>query len=271
MPRLRPRATWLLSAGLHVAAVILAFTVSWQAPWRTGYVVIAPPSELPELPPYGGTRARRGPPGGLGRLAPAAEVPAETREPAAPPSGARDTAPAGPAPEWGPLVPGPQLGDGRLWVSPRPALPASIAEQLYGTVDSLERDAAVVARLRAMVDTLNRALDEEQRAHRLPSWTVRGDSGDPQWGLDPRNIYIAGIKIPTAALALLGNLLPQGNYDEGLRARALQGMREDLLRSAQRAENFQQFKRYVRELRERKQAERDVQRRARGDTARVTP
>jgi hypothetical protein len=74
------------------------------------------------------------------------------------------------------------------------------------------------------------------------------------------------------ALALLGNLLPQGNYDEGLRARQLQDMREDLLRAADRAQSFQDFKRYVRELRERKQAERDAERRRRAqDTTTVIP
>lgn len=262
-----------MSAALHAVALVLAVVVPWQAPRRTAFVVIAAPELTPELPPYGGTRTRRGPAGGLGRAAPplGAEAPAATPQPAAPPSGARDTVPAPAVSLWGPLVPGPQLGDGRLWVSPRPALPLAVAEQIYGTVDSLERDAAVVARLRAMVDTLNRALDEAQRAHQLPSWTVRGDSGEPVWGIDPQNIYVAGIKIPTMALALLGNIFPQGNYDEGLRARALQGMREDLLRSAQRAENYQQFRRYVRELRDRKQAEREAQRRARGDTARVSP
>ena len=48
------------------------------------------------------------------------------------------------------------------------------------------------------------------------------------------------------ALALLGNLLPQGNFDESMRARQLQDMRDDLLHAAARAESFQQFRRYVR-------------------------
>jgi hypothetical protein len=83
---------------------------------------------------------------------------------------------------------------------------------------------------------------------------------------------VAGIKIPTMALALLGNLLPQGNFDEGVRARQLQDMRTDLLRAADRAQSFQDFRRYVRELRERKQAERDAERRRRAqDTTTVIP
>jgi len=51
-----------------------------------------------------------------------------------------------------------------------------------------------------------------------------------------------------------------------MRARHLQDMREDLLRAAARAETYHDFKRYVQELRARKQAERDAEKRARGDT-----
>jgi hypothetical protein len=67
-------------------------------------------------------------------------------------------------------------------------------------------------------------------------------------------------------------LLPQGNFDEELRARQLNDMRADLLRAADRAQTFAQFRRYVRELRERKQAERDAEQRRRAqDTVTVVP
>lgn len=276
MPRFRSRTAWLVSAAIHAVAIVLAITIAWQAPRRQTFVVLAPPPPPELLSPYGGTRVRHGPAGGLGRTAVAAERPIATPIPEAPPTALPppvppDTQPRARPAVNGSLVPGPALGDGLLWVTPRPALPSEIADQIYGTADTLERNAVVVARLRAMVDTLNRVIDEEQRGHRLPSWTVRGDSGKPQWGLDPQNIYIAGVKIPTAVLALLGNLFPAGNYDEGLRSRIMADMRDDMLRSAARAENLQQFQRYVRELRERKQAEREAQRRAQGDTTKVTP
>lgn len=60
-------------------------------------------------------------------------------------------------PNAGRLAPAPQVGDGRLWVSPRPPLPAPVAEALYG--DTTERRTAAVERLRAMVDSLNQVLD----------------------------------------------------------------------------------------------------------------
>src|SRR5437899_11195332 len=43
-------------------------------------------------------------------------------------------------------------------------------------------------------------------------------------------------------------------------------MRQDLMQAARRTETLQLFKQYVRELRARKQAERDAEKRARGDT-----
>ena len=52
----------------------------------------------------------------------------------------------------------------------------------------------------------------------------------------------------------------------------LNDMRADLLRAADRAQTLQQFRRYVRELRERKQAERDAEERRRAqDTVKAVP
>src|SRR5437667_11660160 len=83
-------------------------------------------------------------------------------------------------------------------------------------------------------------------------------------------MHVAGIKSPTAALALLPISLPQGNYDEQRRARQLDEMREDLMQAARRTETLRLFKQYVRDLRARKQAERDAARRARGEIGRAS-
>jgi len=57
-----------------------------------------------------------------------------------------------------------------------------------------------------------------------------------------------------------------------MRNRQLADMRADILRAADRAQTLQQFRRYVRELRERKQAERDAEERRRAqDTVKATP
>jgi hypothetical protein len=128
------------------------------------------------------------------------------------------------------------------------------------------------------VDSLNQIYDQVQRDRQRPSWTVGGgDGGIPKFGIDSQYIHVAGIKIPTMALALL-NLLPkwdrmsQGNFDETMRARQLQYMREDIMQAAARAQTFQQFRRYVRALRERKQSERDAEQRRRAqDTVKAVP
>jgi hypothetical protein len=108
-------------------------------------------------------------------------------------------------------------------------------------------------------------IDQEQRERQKPTWTT--DVAGKAFGIDSQYIHVAGIKIPTAALALLPIGLPQGNYDEMQRARQLEDMRQDLLQAARRTETLQLFRQYVRELRARKQAERDLERRQRGDTA----
>jgi len=46
-------------------------------------------------------------------------------------------------------------------------------------------------------------------------------------------------------------------------------MRQDLMQAARRTETLQLFRQYVRELRARKQAERDAEKRAKGDTTKV--
>lgn len=252
-------------------AVILALTVPWQAPRRQAEYVVLQPLEIGDTLQFvPGTRELR---------AKGPTIASTRREPAAPPAAPAppvaaalpDTGVTLPAydPNASRIAPAPQVGDGRLWVSPRPPLPASVADALYG--DTTGRGAQAVERLRVMVDSLNQVLDLMQRERQRPSWTVGGE-GTPKFGIDSQYIHVAGIKIPTLALALLGNLLPQGNFDESMRARQLNDMRADLLRAADRAQSFQDFRRYVRELRQRKQAERDAELRRRAqDTTRHTP
>jgi hypothetical protein len=260
---------WLVAALLHVAAfgIAIALRIEFRRP-SVQYVQIAPE---PDLPPYMGIRPGRGPVNRSGRgrplppppPAPLAQQPPDTVVSVIP------ATPSSPPPPRPGLIVTPGMGDGRLWVDPRPALPEDVADAIYN--DHAPRDSLIVIRLRAMVDSLNVIIDSAQRQHRPPSWVARGADGKPEWGLDPSGLYVAGIKIPAPALALLGSLLPPGNYDEAVRQRHLADMRADLMQAATRAENLEQFRRYVRELRSRKQAERDAERRQRGDTASATP
>src|SRR2546426_216667 len=160
------------SAALHVALIALAITASWRIDRPQGLITIIPPTtpQLLELPPYGGTRPGKGPSGGMGRPLPQAAVPDTT--PAAPsPVGKPDpTLAASPVAVAPHIVNPPEPGDGRLWVLPRPGLPAEVADALYAPPE--QRDTVVVRRLRAMVDSLNVMIDQEQRGRQKPTWTT---------------------------------------------------------------------------------------------------
>lgn len=270
-PQVGPAVAVVAAVLLHLAAfaVALALRIEYHPP-AVQYVQLEPEPAVPpfvgvregrrtsELPRRGGVRGRR-----------TAPVQAQTPESTSvAPVVVAAAPPASPA-HHAQLIGPPGVGDGRLWVAPRPALPADVADALYGKHPP--RDSVVVRRLRAMVDSLNVIIDSEQRANRLPSWVARAADGKPVWGLDQSGLYVAGVKIPTPVLALLGSLLPPGNYDEAVRQRHLADMRADLMQAAERTENLEQFRRYVRELRARKQAERDAERRQRGDTTVVNP
>src|SRR2546426_8860158 len=105
-----------------------------------------------------------------------------------------------------------------------------------------------------MVDSLNVVIDQDQRSRQRPVWTT--DVAGKVFGIDSQFIHVAGIKIPTAALALLPITLPQGNYDEQRRGRQLDEMRGGLMQAAPRTQSPRRFKQDVRGLRGRRQAER---------------
>lgn len=213
------------------------------------------------MPAYAGPQRRSAPQGGYGSSRP--EPPAPIQAPApkvvAPSPVAVAETTSGPA-RAARGLPIPQLGNGVLWVAPRPALPGDVADVMYN--DTLARDRPVVQRLKAMVDSLNDMLDEQRAESRKPSWTTQ--IAGKEFGIDSQYIHVAGIAIPTAALALLPIRLPEGNYDEYRRSRQLEMMRQDLLYSAMRTQTLADFRRYVHELRERKQAEHDFEERQKG-------
>ena len=249
---------WWTSALLHAVVIALGILVSWQAPYRPRpqpatevqeWVVLAPvldqrPARRAPAPPPGANQVR------LVRPIPVVPPPLPTYEPVVAP----ERPPTKMEHYRGPLVQGPQLGDGRPWVSPRPALPAVVADALYGSKDTIPIEAVLQARLRAMLDTLNRAIDAEQRSGRKPTWAT--DIAGVPFSLDSQYINIAGIKVPTVALALLGSFVPQGELTDHLE----RDMHDDLMRAAARTQTYKDFTKYVKETRLRKQAERDAAR-----------
>jgi len=256
----RSRASWLASAALHTALFGLVVVVSWRMVPHVTFINLAPVAvpNLPELPPLG-SAGRTG--GNPGPKSPVPVAPAEHGVPT--PVGPAEGPPDGRAAVQE-FVITPRLSDARIWAAPRPTLPADGGSVDYRKHDTVIRDSTVVKRLQAMVDSLNEVADQEQQERKRPSWTknVIGK----KYGLDSSGIYVAGVKIPTPALAALGNLLPAGNFDAAMRQHQMDDIRADILQAAQRTATLEQFRHYVHELRERKQEERDFNRNQRTDT-----
>src|SRR5262249_19398482 len=104
-------------------------------------------------------------------------------------------------------ITGPGLADGRLWVRPLPLPPKDLAKRLSKSHTELV-DSAVTAIVQAYLDSI--ANEPAARNAGLPSWTK--EIAGKKFGIDGNNIYIAGLKIPAAVLALLP--ISGGNIDQ---------------------------------------------------------
>jgi hypothetical protein len=267
LPR-APRWPWIaiaVSIGAH--ALLLLVTIEGRQPVLphrpAQLIILAPPAEGPTAVPmpYRVPRAEgRAGTGASGvrptrpALRPRPQAVAELPEPHPKPVHSdTSTAPA-PVPRARPTIGriGPGLADGRLWVRPLPLPPRELAQRLSKTHVQLV-DSAVTAIVQAYLDSI--ANDPSARAQALPSWTK--EIAGKKFGLDSKNIYIAGLKIPAAVLALLP--IPQGNLDQNRAYNHLMDLRADLLYAAQRADNLEEFKERIREMRLRKEQERQFQ------------
>jgi hypothetical protein len=159
---------------------------------------------------------------------------------------------------------GPGLADGRLWVRPLPLPPRELAQRLSQSRAAL-LDSAVSTIVQAYLDSI--ANDPASKNVGLPSWTT--EIAGRKFGLDSKNIYIAGLKIPAAVLALLP--ISGGNIDQNRAYNRLMDLRADLLYAARRAETLEEFKQVIREIRLRKEREREMARNQRTAPPPETP
>jgi hypothetical protein len=146
----------------------------------------------------------------------------------------------------------PGLADGKLWVRPLPLPPRELAQRLSKSRAELV-DSAVTVIVQAYLDSI--ANDPATRNQGLPSWTT--EIAGKKFGIDSKNIYIAGLKIPAAVLALLP--IPAGNIDQNRAYSHLMDLRADLLYAARRAETMEEFKQVIHEIRMRKEREREFE------------
>jgi hypothetical protein len=147
---------------------------------------------------------------------------------------------------------GPDLGDGLLWVRPLPLPPKELAQRLTKSHTELV-DSAVTATIQAFLDSVAREPGADRAA--LPAWTT--EVAGKKVGLDGKYLYLAGLKIPAAVLALLpisGGTNQQKAFDR------TDDLLAELRTAAARAETLDEFKDAIRELRRRKQQEHDFER-----------
>lgn len=159
---------------------------------------------------------------------------------------------------------GPGLAEGRLWVRPLPLPPRDLAQRLSQSRAEL-LDSAVSSIVQAYLDSI--ANDPASKNVGLPDWTT--EIAGKKFGIDSKNIYIAGLKIPAAVLALLP--ISGGNIDQNRAYNHLMDLRADLLYAAQRAQTLEEFKQVIREIRLRKEREREFEKNQRTAPPPETP
>jgi hypothetical protein len=255
------RPNWLaIAASLLVHSLLLLVVVQGRMPvnpTRPSQVIIIPlpgPEPEREVPmPQLRPRVERGP-APRARTAPPApiriidSVPLARVEPSPPTVSDTVRIPGAPAERIGP-----GLATGRLWVRPLPLPPKELAKRLQKSHTELV-DSAISALAQSYMDSVAKEPGADRVS--LPDWTTEVNGA--KFGLDSRNIYIAGLKIPAAVLALLP--IPSGGNQSRALDHSGQWIAEDLRRAASRAQTLDEFKQAVRELREQKQWEKDMQR-----------
>ncbi len=144
----------------------------------------------------------------------------------------------------------PQLGDGRPWVDPQTG-------QVVAASRPIILDSVVAVRMRALADSIEKHPGADPNANPYISrpWTFK--AGGKTYGIDAQGLHLGDFTIPTAVLAFLST--PQGNIDQARANQAFMAMRADILRAAARAENAEEFRQAVREIRERKEKEHEQQ------------
>ena len=155
----------------------------------------------------------------------------------------------------------PQLGDGRMWVDP------TTGEQVASRPIIL--DSAVAVRMRALADSIekNPSADPNANPYISRPWTFK--VGDKTYGIDSKGLHLGSFTIPTAVLAFLS--MPEGNIDQARANQAYMAMRADILRAASRAENAEEFRAAVKEIRERKEKEHEEQQQQQGTSQPAQP
>lgn len=271
LPRPRRWSTWAIAISVTVHALLLLVRIgAYLPPGRLPVrILLFPPAsegqravDMQYLVPGGAAKKGR-----AGGIAPQPEpVPAPTPEPPVTPAPAPEPAPPAPPPpdtvtaiadtgrRPGVRRIGPAMGEGKLWVHPLPAAPRELARALAQTQAELV-DSAVSAIVSTYIDSVLNAPTPPGAG--LPSWTTQ--IAGKTFGIDSKYIYLGGLKIPSALLALLP--IKGGSATmEFSQANRLALIREDLQRASARAQTLDDFKRAIRELRAERERLKEIER-----------
>ncbi len=144
----------------------------------------------------------------------------------------------------------PTYADPRLWV--RPDVAASAPKSAKERVDSVIAD-----RLGPVRDSIAEAQRVAAGQRKPGDWTTKGPGGT--WGMDPSNIHLGKIKVPTALLGLLSANLQKNlrsNPNELANERRLAQARQEIMDHARSGMAEDDFRGAVKAIRQRKDRER---------------
>jgi hypothetical protein len=142
----------------------------------------------------------------------------------------------------------PSYDDPRVWQAP----PDEIVSRPKTPQQKL--DSAVYAQFRDVSDSMEAARTLAEGQRKPGDWTVKGKGGT--WGVDQKSIHLGKIAIPNALLALIPSGAIRGNPTEMDRERRLAAIRQDIMLHANREISEDDFRKSVREIRQRKDRER---------------
>lgn len=278
-PRRREWSWWALLASVAAHVVLLSIRATWfwsgGTPPEVSLITLSPGIAVVDMPYREPTAPVRPTPRRRDEIdapvSPGAQAPAEqliSGEPGAVPEAPVDTAAGVPVPEGTGRRTVPRLrpsyGDGVLWVRPLPLPPGELAQRLtrshYELVDS-----AVSAIVQAYIDSIIRAPIPYD--NKPPSWTTT--IGGKTFGIDSRNIYLGGLKIPSAILAFLP--IPSTSNIDLRYAQRMRDIQEDLQYAARRAQTMEDFKAAIKQLREQRQLEQEFERNQKKSPADTVP
>jgi len=156
----------------------------------------------------------------------------------------------------------PEYGTGELWVPPMYLPP--------GGGRPIRMDSVAQVRMLALADSIERnpsSNDPNANPYVSRGWTFKRNG--KTYGWDAAGLHLGTFTIPNVVLALLS--MPQGNIDQARANTALMAMRADIMRAAARAQTEADFRQSVRDIRARKQKERDLQQARDSARASISP